>query len=59
MHQPTTRSVTATIGHFDDEADIGSGEKTAGERETEEMIKSVPALPPCTSRQHSPPAPAP
>jgi hypothetical protein len=28
-----------------DEADIGSGEKTAGQRETEEMIRQIPALP--------------
>lgn len=27
------------------EADIGSGEKTPGERETEEMIKAIPPLP--------------
>ena len=27
-----------------DEADIGSGEKTAAERETEELIKQIPAL---------------
>lgn len=27
------------------EADIGSGEKTPGELETEEIIKSIPALP--------------
>ena len=28
-----------------DEADIGSGEKTAGQLETERMIKEVPPLP--------------
>ena len=27
------------------EADIGSGEKTPGEQETEEMVKAVPATP--------------
>ncbi len=27
-----------------DEADIGSGEKTAAERETEELIKQIPPL---------------
>lgn len=27
-----------------DEADIGSGEKTAGQRETEEMIRQIPPL---------------
>lgn len=29
-----------------DEADIGSGEKTPGQLETEEMIKQIPPLPP-------------
>lgn len=29
-----------------DEADIGSGEKTPGQRETEEMIRQIPPLPP-------------
>lgn len=28
-----------------EEADIGSGERTAGQRETEEMIRQIPALP--------------
>lgn len=28
-----------------DEADIGSGEKTAGQRETEELIRQIPVLP--------------
>ena len=32
-------------GHLLDEADIGSGEKTPGEIETEEDIKSIPPLP--------------
>lgn len=27
------------------EADIGSGEKTPGEHETDEMIKAIPPLP--------------
>jgi len=27
------------------EADIGSGEKSPGEQETDEMIKSIPATP--------------
>ncbi|WP_020654245.1 hypothetical protein [Massilia niastensis] len=29
-----------------DEADIGSGEKSPGEQETEEMIRQIPPLPP-------------
>ncbi|WP_426175667.1 hypothetical protein [Massilia sp. TWR1-2-2] len=28
-----------------DEADIGSGEKTPGQKETEEMIRQMPPLP--------------
>lgn len=31
--------------HMWDEADIGSGELTAGQRETEEIIRQIPALP--------------
>jgi hypothetical protein len=29
-----------------DEADIGSGEKTPGQLDTEEMIRAIPTLPP-------------
>ncbi|MEV4782683.1 hypothetical protein [Burkholderia sp. LMU1-1-1.1] len=32
-------------GHMLDEADIGSGERTPGQRDTEEDIKSIPPLP--------------
>jgi hypothetical protein len=32
-------------GHFLDEPDIGSGEKTPGERDTEEHIRHIPPLP--------------
>ncbi|WGG48689.1 hypothetical protein [Rugamonas sp. DEMB1] len=32
-------------GHFLDEPDIGSGEKTPGERDTEEQIRRIPPLP--------------
>ncbi len=31
--------------YFLDEPDIGSGEKTAGELETEEQIRKIPPLP--------------
>jgi hypothetical protein len=38
-HQPqTTRPLL-------DEADIGSGEKTPAQKETEEMIRQIPPLP--------------
>ena len=33
-----------------DEADIGSGEKTPGQLETEAMIRDIPALPPHDER---------
>jgi hypothetical protein len=36
----------ATTGKRDwDEADIGSGEKSPGQHETEEMIRQIPRLP--------------
>ena len=46
--------MTATTPHNDprtappmtDEADIGSGEKSPGHAETEEMIRQIPKLPP-------------
>ncbi|MYN02154.1 hypothetical protein GTP41_08560 [Pseudoduganella sp. DS3] len=31
--------------HLMDEPDIGSGEKSPGERETEEQIRQIPPLP--------------
>lgn len=37
-HPQNTRALS-------DEADIGSGEKTPGQLETEEMIKQIPPLP--------------
>ena len=33
-----------------DEADIGSGEKTPGQLETEQMIRDIPPLPPTGKR---------
>jgi hypothetical protein len=38
-----------------DEGDIGSGEKTPAQRETDEMIKEIPPLPPGSERGDSPP----
>ena len=46
--------MTATTPHNDprtappmtEEADIGSGEKSPGHAETEEMIRQIPTLPP-------------
>jgi hypothetical protein len=50
-HAPDPANRGAAIGH---EADIGSGEKTPAERETEEMIKEIPPL---ASSKGSTPAP--
>lgn len=44
-------------GHLIQEADIGSGEKSPGEKETEEQIKSIPPLPENTGRDVPPPKP--
>jgi hypothetical protein len=41
---PNQRPVPAG-GHLLDEPDIGSGEKTPGERDTEEQIRRIPPLP--------------
>ena len=36
-----------------DEGDIGSGEKTPAQRETDEMIKEIPPLQPSSERDSS------
>jgi hypothetical protein len=38
-----------------DEADIGSGEKTPAQMETEEMIRQIPPLPPSAQQPAQPP----
>lgn len=48
MNQPTKSRPddhAAEGGHMLDEADIGSGERSPGQRETDEAIKSIPPLP--------------
>ncbi|SFV14186.1 hypothetical protein [Pseudoduganella namucuonensis] len=40
--------------HMMDEPDIGSGEKTPGERETEEQIKQVPQRAPADGSRPKP-----
>jgi hypothetical protein len=48
MNQPTKPhgdDQAAEGGHMLDEADIGSGERSPGQRETDEAIKSIPPLP--------------
>jgi len=42
--QHKTTDPAATGGAILHEDDIGSGEKTPGEKETEEMIKEIPRL---------------
>ncbi|MES2299116.1 MAG: hypothetical protein V4582_18870 [Pseudomonadota bacterium] len=51
---PDTRTPAdpAQARPWSDEADIGSGEKTAAEHETEALIRQIPMLPP----QPAPPA---
>jgi hypothetical protein len=47
MNDPTRKvDPAAKGGHAYHEADIGSGEKSPGELETEEMIREIPPLPP-------------
>ncbi|USX12640.1 hypothetical protein NHH88_23535 [Oxalobacteraceae bacterium OTU3CAMAD1] len=48
MNQPTKSGPddhAADGGHMLDEADIGSGERSPSQRETDEAIKSIPPLP--------------
>ena len=44
MEQPSP-STPEKGHHFIEESDIGSGEKTPGERETDEQIRQIPPLP--------------
>lgn len=47
MNHPTRQVDPAAKGpNVYHEADIGSGEKSPGELETEEMIREIPPLPP-------------
>ena len=45
MEQPA-QSQPEKGPHFIEEADIGSGEKTPGEQETDEQSRQIPPLPP-------------
>jgi len=47
MNQPTPNVDPENKGRaMYDEADIGSGEKSPGQHETDEMIRGIPPLPP-------------
>jgi hypothetical protein len=51
MNHPTRQVDPAAKGaNVFHEADIGSGEKSPGELETEEMIRQIPPLPPSGSQ---------
>ncbi|MDB5933692.1 MAG: hypothetical protein JWQ01_1036 [Massilia sp.] len=58
---PTTNQ-PQTVRPLLDEADIGSGEKTPAQHETEEMIRQIPPLPasekPAGTDDAKPPVPA-
>ncbi|MBQ5947946.1 hypothetical protein [Massilia sp. ST3] len=46
MNDPTKADPPNSRRGIFDEADIGSGEKSPGQHETEEMIREIPPLPP-------------
>ncbi|MDB5949712.1 MAG: hypothetical protein JWR65_1567 [Massilia sp.] len=45
MNQPATPNQPNTAPPMMNEDDIGSGEKTPAQKETEEMIRQIPPLP--------------
>ena len=45
MDQTSARPRPEQNKHLWDEPDIGSGEKTPGQKDTEEIIKQIPPLP--------------
>ncbi|HEX9172874.1 MAG TPA: hypothetical protein VF861_09435 [Telluria sp.] len=51
MNHPQRVDPAANANPILDEADIGSGEKTPAQRETEEMIRQIPPLPPTGQQQ--------
>lgn len=52
MNQPQHKIDPAATGRpILEEDDIGSGEKTPAQRETEEMIRQIPPLPPAGQQQ--------
>ncbi|MCC2956271.1 hypothetical protein LK542_11655 [Massilia sp. IC2-477] len=57
MNDPTLKPDPAAKGpNVYHEADIGSGEKSPGELETEEMIREIPPLPPSGGQAGQQPA---
>lgn len=54
MHPSRKNTDPAASGRaFMDEGDIGSGEKTPGQKETEEMIKEIPPLQPGSAQDNA------
>lgn len=45
MTQTTSTNDPKSVRPMLDEADIGSGEKTPAQKETEELIRQIPPLP--------------
>ncbi|MFC0252518.1 hypothetical protein [Massilia consociata] len=60
MNDPTRKVDPASKGpNVYYESDIGSGEKSPGELETEEMIRQIPPLPASGDKQDKEPSSAP
>jgi hypothetical protein len=57
MNQSTRPQDPTTARPLTDEADIGSGEKTPAQKETEELIRQIPPLPPASTPGDAKPAP--
>ena len=58
MNQQTHKVDPAATGRpLFDEADIGSGEKSPGQVETEEMIRQIPPLPASGEQKDGTPSP--
>ena len=56
MNDPTSKVDPAAHGRaMVDEADIGSGEKSPGQQETEAMIREIPPLPGKDEQKDTPP----
>ncbi|MDL2357292.1 MAG: hypothetical protein QFF03_18720 [Pseudomonadota bacterium] len=45
MHQPSRPQPPSRVRPLLDEADIGSGEKSPGQQETDDIIRQIPPLP--------------
>jgi hypothetical protein len=60
-HSRQTHSDDAKVPSWHDEPDIGSGEKTPADHETDELIRQIPPLPPSpgSPARHAPVPPAP